>query len=286
MRAAGVVALCIVALAPASAEQRQVFTSSTTAIQVDVLATEKGKPVAGLTAADFELRDNDVLQTIDLVDSGQLAVNAVLALDVSSSSAGPRLDDLLAAGRALLDGLVSRDRASITTFSHVVAPRVPLTHDIASVRTVLEDVDPKGLTSVIDGIYVAVMSAQSEAGRPLVVVFTDGRDTESWLRPEELLEGSKRASAVVYSVATGSARNWRFLEDLAEATGGRAITLNSSKDLRPEFEKILREFRSRYVLSFTPQGVSDTGYHRLTVRVKRSGVSVKARPGYTAGAGR
>jgi len=117
-------------------------------------------------------------------------------------------------------------------------------------------------------------------------VFTDGLDTISWLRAADLINATKRASAVVYTVATGPARQWEFLKDLASATGGRAIALGSAKNLEAEFLRILTEFRSRYLLSFSPQGVSDTGYHRLTVRSKKRGISITARPGYTAGAAR
>jgi VWFA-related protein len=131
-----------------------------------------------------------------------------------------------------------------------------------------------------------MMTAQSVDGRPLVVVFTDGLDTVSWLRDTDLLDATTRASAVVYTVAAGPARQWQFLKDLATATGGRAIALASAKNLDAEFLKILTEFRSRYLLSFSPQGVAETGYHRLTVRAKRRGVSVTARAGYTAGSSR
>src|SRR6266566_2685543 len=76
------------------ASQKQTFSSGTLGVQVDVLVTEGRKPVGGLTAADFELRDNGVLQTIDLVDTSAVPVNAVLALDTSSSTIGQRQKDL------------------------------------------------------------------------------------------------------------------------------------------------------------------------------------------------
>ena len=188
-----------------------------------------------------------------------------------------------AAGTALVDGLKPNELASITTFSDIVAPRVPLTRDREAVRAVFRDVHPEGDTAAIDGTYVAMMSAQSTDGRPLVVVFSDGLDTASWMTPEELIDATRRASAVIYTVATGDARRWPLLSDLADATGGRAIALESTKNLRAEFQRILTEFRSRYLLAFTPQGVTESGYHRLTVRATRRGITIKARPGYTAG---
>ena len=44
--------------------------------------------------------------------------------------------------------------------------------------------------------------------------------------------------------------------------------------------KVLDEFRHRYVISYTPRGVERAGWYRLSVRVKKRGVNVRARPGY------
>lgn len=275
--------LCAVAAVCAASAQQATFSSRAFVVRVDVLATEKGIPVPGLTAADFELLDNGVPQAIDIVDTQELPVNAVLALDTSGSTTGGRLRDLISAADALLSDLKPAEPASITTFSHMVAPRVPLTTDRDAVRAVLEHVEAEGNTAALDGTYVAMMSAQSVEGRPLVVVFTDGIDTASWMRPGDMLGAARRASAVVYAVATGDARRWPLLKELTDATGGRTIALESTRDLHTEFRRILTEFRSRYVLAFTPSGVADTGYHQLSVRSKRKGVAVKARAGYIAG---
>ena len=84
------------------------------------------------------------------------------------------------------------------------------------------------------------------------------------------------------SITVMGQENWYYHVSLS----GRAISLGSAKDIQAEFLRILTEFRSRYLLSFAPQGVPDTGYHRLTVRAKKRGVTVTARPGYTTGAAR
>jgi VWFA-related protein len=160
---------------------------------------------------------------------------------------------------------------------------VPLTADVASVRQAINRLSPHGDTSLFDGTYAALVSTLQETGRSLVVVCTDGRDTTSWLEPDEVLESARRTNAVVYIVATGGARRWGVLKDLADATGGQLMELASSADLRPQFQKILDEFRSRYVLTYTPVGVTRDGFHRLDVRVRRGGLTVKARPGYIGG---
>jgi VWFA-related protein len=276
-------ALAAVALlhsSPALDAQKQSFSSTTLGVRVDVLVTDGRNPVAGLTAADFELRDNGILQTIDVVDSSDVPVNAVLALDTSMSTEGQRQRDLVAAAEALLDGLRPVDRAALTTFSHAVAPRIALTPDLAAVRTALHQIEPSGETAVMDGAYVALTATLAQTGRSLVVICTDGYDTSSWLQPEEVLESAKRSNAVVYAVTAAQARRRSPLKDLSEATGGQLLEVTSSRDLRGAFQRILQDFRSRYILSYSPTGVPAEGFHRLDVRMKRRGLTAKARPGY------
>jgi VWFA-related protein len=186
----------------------------------------------------------------------------------------------VAASHALINGLKPVDRAALTTFSHAVAPRIALTSDLASVKTALSRIEPAGDTAIMDGAYVALIATLSQAGRSLVVICTDGYDTTSWLGPEEVLESAKRSNAVIYVVTPVQARRHSPLKDLTDATGGQLMPIASSADLRATFQKILQDFRSRYILAYSPTGVPSGGFHLLDVRVKRRGLSVKARPGY------
>ena len=119
-------------------------------------------------------------------------------------------------------------------------------------------------------------------GRSLLIVFSDGVDTSSFLSPDVVLQTARRSDVVVYGVAMRSRIEPRFLKDLSELTGGAVFELDSTKDLSQTFLRILDEFRQRYLLSFSPSGVSPTGWHRLDVRVKGRRVTVKARAGYQA----
>jgi VWFA-related protein len=276
-QAAAAIALGLLA-SPLHAQQK--FSSRTLAVRVDVLVTDGRNPVAGLTAADFELRDNGVLQKIDLADPAGVPVNAVLALDTSGSLEGKRQADLVRAAEALLDDLTPADRAALTTFSHVVQPKIALTGDLPAVRAALDGIQPEGQTSVMDGAFVALASTLNQPGRFLIVICTDGSDTSSWLQPHEVLEIAKRTNAVVYPVTSADAKRSDALKQLAEATGGQMMPVKSSDELRGTFQRILSEFRSRYVLAYSPDGVPLGGFHRIEVTVPHRRVTVKARPGY------
>jgi Ca-activated chloride channel family protein len=258
----------------------QRFSSNTLGVRVDVLVTENGRPLGGLTARDFVLRDNGIVQRVSVIDSTDVPVNAVLALDTSASIVGRRRSDLIAAGEALIDGLKPIDRVGLTTFSHAVTPTASLTSDFSSTRAALRAIDPRGLTSVMDGVYTALTATIDQPGRFLLVVCTDGADTTSWLQPAEVLDASKRANAVIYAVTATDGSRSSALKALVEGTGGQVMPVKSSSDLRPAFERILTEFRSRYVLTYSPEGVAPGGFHRLEVAVPRRHAVVKARSGY------
>lgn len=72
------------------------------------------------------------------------------------------------------------------------------------------------------------------------------------------------------------------LRDVSEVTGGRVIELDDRADPGPAFLEILREFRRRYVITYTPTGVDAGGWHTVDVRVAKGGARVRSRPGYFA----
>jgi len=282
LAAACLVALFAVAL-PAAQAQVPTFSSKVEAVRVDVLVTEDGKPLRGLRAADFEVLDNGVPQTIGLVSFEQLPLNVVFTFDLSSSIVGERLDNLREASRAVLDGLRTGDQAALVMFSTTVVVAPGLTGRAGLVQTAIDRAEPTGETSLVDASFAGMMVAESDVGRGLVIVFSDGLDTGSWLRPKAVLDVAKRSDAVVYAVSAGLASRAEFLEELTDQTGGRLFKVESTRSLSEVFLEMLGEFRQRYLLSYSPAGVSHEGWHELTVRVKGRNAVVKARPGYLAG---
>ncbi len=264
----------------ADTPQQPPFRASTLAVRVDVAVTDGRRPVSGLTAADFELRDNGVAQSLEVVDATEVPLNVVLALDTSASTSGPRISELIAASDALLDGLKQHDRVALTTFSHAVESRLELTADVNRVREELRRIAPSGRTAILDAVFVALTTTFVEAGRSLIVVCTDASDISSWLQPADVIESARRSNAVIYPVTSLDSRREPALGQLAEVTGGELLRISSTVELRAALLKILQDFRSRYVLAYSPRDVSPGGFHRLDVKVKRRGLTVRARPGY------
>lgn len=259
--------------------QQPTFRSRAEAVRVSVLVTDGSKAVVGLRASDFELLDNGVPQRLELLTNERSPVGLVLALDVSQSVHGDRMERLIEACQAMLDGLKADDEISLLTFNHAFSLRAGPTRNIAQVRERLSNLQGAGSTALRDATQAALLTAETSAGRPLVVVFSDGQDMSSWLTDDDVLATARASEALIYAVRVGN-DSGPFLKDVAHATGGSVFVAGSNKDLRARFLDVLEEFKSRYFLGFTPRNVSTAGWHRLEVRVRGRRVSVKARPGY------
>jgi VWFA-related protein len=283
VRSGLVVAVSTLALAWQTPQQTPTFRARREIVRVDVLVTDHGKPVTGLRPEDFEVRDNGVPQTVELALADETPVNAILALDMSDSVAGERLNQLRDAGRSLIGALKGDDRAALIGFSHIVRLRAGLTADLPSVARALAETGGGGGTALHDAGYAGVVMGETDEGRSLVIVFSDGVDTSSWLTAAAVHDAARRADTVVYGVAvTGSVS--AFLKDLTAETGGSVIEVQSTKNLDAVFLRVLAEFRQRYLVSYSLKDVPKGGWHRLDVRVRnRRDFVVKARPGYLTG---
>lgn len=279
----------VLALTPVLlAAQQPTFSSRAESVRVDVLVTAGGRPVRDLQPADFEVRDEGVLQQVDLATFEQVPISLVLALDASYSVRGQPLEQLQQAGHALLDGLRRDDRAALVTFDSKVSLHGRATADVASLRGLLDTlsaapIDEAGGTSVMDATYAAMVASEADGHRPLVIVFSDGVDTGSWTTSARVTDAARRLSAVVYGVTVRGSAGTPFLRELTQVAGGDVVEMDSIGQVRSTFVRILEEFRSRYMVSYSPRDVKGSGWHRLEVRVKGRRVNVRARAGYVAG---
>jgi VWFA-related protein len=299
-----------VAVPAAADQQTPTFGSEVGFVTVDVFAGRGGRPVEGLTAADFEVQDDGVPQIVELVSRRERPVYAILLLDVSASVAGPKLESLRGAARGLLEGLGENDRAALLTFSNDVRAESDLAASPATVTAALERVEAGGPTSLHDAVYAAVSLADPTVGRPIVLVFTDGEDRLSLLSAAGVLAAARQSPAAVYAVelqesssrsvaqdeprpgpAGGSGgflvppaatRSLSFLDKVVDETGGRLWHAGAAQELSASFLEVLEEVKNRYVLRYEPRGVSATGWHRLQVRLKDARATLRARKGYQA----
>lgn len=295
-----------IAASLASALPQLSFRVGVDAVRVDVLVTDRNRAVTGLTAADFELRDSGVVQRIDSIAVEDVPLSVMLVLDASASVRGQPLEDLKQAAAAVVVLLRPEDRAALLTFSEEVDLRSGWTADRDQLERAVAATEATGSTAMHDAAYAALTLQDPGPWRRLVLMFSDGDDTASWLPGQTVLDAARRSDAVVYGVGlenrearkAGYLLDFRsglqadvprvvpaaltkpFLAALAEDTGGQYLDAGGSGRLRETFTRILAEFRSRYLLTYTPAGVDARGWHPLDVKVKNRKGNVIARRGY------
>ena len=269
--------LAVAALAGLQPPQPQ-FRAGVELVEIDVSVMRGSQPVQGLTSADFVLTDNGVPQQVESVTIDRLPLDVTLVLDSSLSVIGSRLMQLVQAGGALTSALRADDRAALVTFSHRVALAVPMTTDRQAIRSALTRLDAGGSTALRDAVHFAIQLDPRDRARSLVLVFTDGHDTMSWLTEDAVLDTVRRSGAVIHAVRVESDT---FLDRLTQAAGGRTWSATSDRQLRELFTRALDEMRARYLLTYTPRGVDTAGWHSVKVSLKNSRGEITARPGYS-----
>ena len=299
--AAAVLALTAVGPVPTAG---QTFRSGVDAVAVDVLVTRGRNAVSGLTADDFTVLDNGVRQDVAAVFVEEVPVTLLLVLDTSGSVRGAPLRRLLAAAEAAGEALRPGDRVGLMTFSDKLRLAVEPPAPPADLPAALGRVRAGGATALYDATFAALALRDRTVGRTVALVFSDGYDTASWLEPPDVLDAARRSDVVVYAVrhdrlaqegwqqreGRGLASRWfvddphlfrqEYLAQLAADTGGSVYVAADLERLREVFERVVDEFRSRYLLTYTPQGVEAGGWHELEVRVRGRGRRVQARRGY------
>ena len=287
-----------VAIAASVGAQTTRFTSGVDIVRVDTLVSSGGRLVRGLKAADFELRDSGVLQDITDVAYESLPLNVIVALDLSGSVAGQPLMQLKDGLQALIGALGSSDRAALVSFSYRLTLHSALTGDRERLRAVVAGLVSGGSTAAIDATFAGLALREADPGRTLLLLFSDGIDTASWLSAKEVIDAARASDVVIYPVTVRRARysahtimpggmrgdddGRKMLESFADDTGGRVFYADSERTLQKTFGDVLDEFKQRYVLSFTPRNVRPGGWHTLEVKVRGNRGQVTARRGYAA----
>jgi VWFA-related protein len=279
------------------AQAPPVFRAGVELVYVDVQVTKKDAPVLGLTAEDFVVTDDGVRQHVEVLDRSSTPTTAVLALDVSASVTGDRLARLRAAAETFLRTMAPRDEAALVAFNHKVERLQAPSTDRSPIADALPRLEARGSTAVIDALYLC-LKRRWGPGRPVVVLFTDGGDTASWLGNDDVLQAARDSNALLHVVGTeapvggpeslsiGGARRpvsesgyVHLLRRVATTTGG-AYWSASYDRLEAVFLNVLEAANARYVLRYEPEGVAGSGRHRIKVEVRRRGVLVRARQEY------
>jgi Ca-activated chloride channel family protein len=155
----------------------------------------------------------------------------------------------------------------------------------------LKDLDFGYPTRLYDAIDESITRLENVDGRKVVLVFTDGDDNASKIGSGKVLDRARERDVMIYAIGlvndyfNGQQRVRsqpdRGLKKLAEETGGGYFELKRTADLNTTFTRVAEELHSQYILGFSPEAL-DGKVHKLEVRVKKAGMTARARKSYLA----
>ena len=253
----------------------------------------KGNLVADLTQDDFEVIEEGRPQTVRYFTRGLgegegPATHLGLMLDTSASMEN---DLKLARSAAIkfLNLLPEAEDITLVDFdTEIRVMRYPQ-RDFARLVERIRMRKPDGWTALYDALGVYLDGASSQSGRTILVMYTDGADSRSDLRFDELLKLLRASQVTVYSVGlienTGRMRAelTMRLQQMAETTGGQAFFPTALKDLDASYEKVLAEIKAQYQLGYTSSNPAQDGnWRKVEIKVKRPDLKVRTRKGYFA----
>src|SRR5215467_10337356 len=183
------------------------------------------------------------------------------------------------------------DKAMVLSFDEIYEVVQDFTNDLDKLSAGIRKISPGGSTAMWDAVYYAcrekLMKQQNpDPVRRVIILVSDGNDTQSHVYRKEAIDMAQRAEAIIYTISTsmGMSSNDQGdhnLKVLADATGGKAFFPLKLTDVEDAFASIQRELRSQYSVSYKPQDfVPDGRFRTISIKTLHHDFKVRAKAGY------
>lgn len=292
-------AMCV--LPPAMAQEQPpsapMFRSSVALVPITAMVRDsRNRIVRNLARGDFQVLEQG--QPRPIVDFGARDDAPVSVAFLFDTSGSMHIAANLEKGKAVVEHFAAQidptvDEIALFTFDRALRQEVDFTNDRVRIHGALGGVSSWGLTSLYDAIAeTARQLGDRPAPRRAVVVITDGVDTSSSLTSAEVSGLASAIDVPVYVVAVVSpldrpdrpaARTDNAaanLSDLAYWTGGDLLFVSAAEQASIMTGQLLAGMRQQYFLAI--ESSTAPGWYGLEVRMKRQGLTVRARGGYFA----
>ena len=286
---AGAAALAAAMSIALTAQQPQgpTFKTGTQVVSIFATVTDAQKRlVPNLTQDDFQVFDNEKPQPVIYFDNSVRPINVVVMLDTSGSMT-LTIDLLKQAAEQFLLRLLPEDKGRVGAFNDKIQFNARWSNDRDQMITDAKNLDFGNGTRLWDATAASLDELKAIEGRKVILLFTDGDDTESRIRLSTVLDRARAEEVMIYAIGLESkfmgttTKPDGGLRKIAEETGGGYFELKRATDLAPTFTKVAQELHSQYVIGFTPTAL-DNKVHKLVVKMKQPGMTAQARRSYLA----
>jgi Ca-activated chloride channel family protein len=259
-----------------------------------VVSDKAGRFVRGLGPKDIEVLEDGVPQDVSYfreasgAGAERIPLSVALVLDCSGSMRH-NMHFLQEAALTFVNKLQEVDSALVVSFNETIKGSAEFTGDSTRLEEFVDSLEAWGGTSLYDAIHYGLERVRNQSGRRAILVFTDGADTTSTMKEQEVIDYARQVEATVYCVAFRGesgllARSPRgFLKKIAEETGGGFFFPDKIGELIKIFAGVSDELHNHYLLAYTPKRPPDGSFREIVVRLRdRKDLEVRVRKGYFA----
>jgi Ca-activated chloride channel homolog len=254
---------------------------------------ESNRIITGLEQGNFQLYENKQAQPIKHFWKEDAPVSVGIVLDVSGSM-DTKIERARDAVVAMLTASNPQDEFFLMTFANRPTLVQDFTPNVDDIQGHLLFTKPKGSTSLIDAIVMAISHMRNARyQRKALVIISDGGDNRSRYTEKEVKSLIKEADVLVYSIGVFDTEfrtkeerlGPELLATISGLTGASAYTLDNPKHLPVVAEHIANELRNQYILGYSPdESRRDGKWRKIKVKLALprglQALRVQARSGY------
>jgi Ca-activated chloride channel family protein len=260
------------------------ITASLVSVPVSVV-DRQGKYVVDLQQKDFRIYEDGVEQLITHFTNVDQRFSVVLLMDTSGSTAS-FLGQMKEAAKSFVEQLRAVDTVQPVYFHGEIKPLTTRSvSDPNLLRAAIDQMSSGPIdmgTRLYDAVDFALSALKPVTGRKAVILFTDGENTWGKATMKSTLNEAEESDTIIYTLQYGDPPAQRYLQQLAERTGGRYFMAADANTIWKSFAEVAEELRRQYVLGYHPDELAPRGQERrIRVKVRRERVAVRARRSYT-----
>ena len=282
--------------ASVNGDQPNKITTSVDVVNVVFTVTDDdGRFVKDLTRDQFRILDNNrpPKEITSFEPQTGLPLRVGLLVDASNSIRDRFKFEQQAATDFLQQMLnPDSDKALVLSFDEQYELVQDFTNDIDKLSAGVRKISPGGSTALWDAVYYTCREKLMKEGssnpvRRVIVLISDGSDTQSHVYKQEAIDMAQRAEVAIYTISTGlgfeRGEGDHNLKLLADATGGQAFFPLKIDDVESAFVRIQHELRSQYSISYKPDNFVPNGQYRtISIKTMPKSFKVRAKRGYYA----
>lgn len=244
----------------------------------------QGQYVVDLHQKDFRVYENGKEQAIVHFSNVDQPFSVVLLIDTSGSTA-PFIDQIKGAAKAFVEQLRPSDTIRPVYFHGEIKPLTPAgINDPKLFEAAIDRIEPGPVlmgTRLYDAVDFGLSALRSVTARKAVILITDGENTWGKATAKSTLREAEESDTIVYTLQYGDLVPQKYLQELADKTGGRYFRGGDINMIRQSFVQVADELRRQYVLGYHPNEASQGEVRNIRVKVDREKVAVRARRTYT-----